>query len=404
MIWKVLFLKFWWGQQGDRRKIHWVKWKTLIQSKSKGGMGFKDLAHFNDALLAKQAWRLLHNKDLLLHKVFKSKFFLACSFMEALDNSSGSYAWSCLLKGKEVLWRGARWRVGNGESIKIWDYPWLPSLEHPWILSLVIEGHNEATVDYLINPISRSWDRDIVVGFFAPLEVELIMKIPLSSTNVEDKLIWPHVSNGVYTVKSGYRFLVQEKAGPWPSPQAQDETSNIWRQIWGLLVPNKVKNFLWTTCKEALPVKKNLVHWKVITEDVCCHCKLKDEDGYHALWDCPELLAIWEANMMWLFYRSKKFPISLSLHASCWEWKATRIVRENCMEPNQLWTSNKSYLLSQVISSAKQMLQEFSQVQPVAQVQVSPPQRSRPKWEPPPPSLLKINSMGQRSITQRRPG
>ena len=39
-----LIQKFWWGQQGDRHKIHWVKWETLIQSKSEGGMSFKDLA------------------------------------------------------------------------------------------------------------------------------------------------------------------------------------------------------------------------------------------------------------------------------------------------------------------------------------------------------------------------
>ena len=196
-----LIRKFWWGQCRDRRKIHWVKWETLIQSKYAGGMGFKDLGLFNDALLAKQAWHLLHNKESLLHRVFKRKFFPNCSFLEALDNSSGSYAWCSILKGREVLVRRARWRVGNGESIKIWDDPWLPSLEHPRILSPVIDGLQEAMVDCLINPTSRSWDRHVLLGYFAPLETDLILKIPLSPTTIEDKLIWPHFPNGVYTVK-----------------------------------------------------------------------------------------------------------------------------------------------------------------------------------------------------------
>ncbi|KAH1038289.1 hypothetical protein J1N35_040032 [Gossypium stocksii] len=46
-------------------------------------MGFWDLHFFNLALLAKQGWRLIHNKNSLCHKVFKVKYFLNCSFMEA---------------------------------------------------------------------------------------------------------------------------------------------------------------------------------------------------------------------------------------------------------------------------------------------------------------------------------
>ena len=40
---------FWWGQRGDCRKIHWVMWDELTKSKMVGGMGFWDLALYNDS-------------------------------------------------------------------------------------------------------------------------------------------------------------------------------------------------------------------------------------------------------------------------------------------------------------------------------------------------------------------
>ena len=261
------------------------------------------------------------------------------------------------------------WRVGNGESIKIWEYPWLPSLEHPRVLSPVIGDLHEATVNCLFNPMSRSWDRNVVAGFFAPLEADLILKIPLSPTNVEDKLIWPHFSNGVYTVKSGYRFLVKEKVGSLPSLQAQVDSPSVWRRIRGLSVPNKVKNFLWRACKEALLVKTNLVRRKVLTEDICCHCNLKAKDGFHALWDYANLLAIWEANTLWLFCKSKKFANFYEL--ACFVLENGRnpelfaiLVWTIWSRHNQLQTSSKPYPLAQVLPSTKQMLQDFTQAQP----------------------------------------
>ncbi|KAL0003155.1 hypothetical protein SO802_016936 [Lithocarpus litseifolius] len=245
----------------------------------------------------------------------------------------------------------------------------------------------------------QSWDRDIVAGLFAPLEADLILKIPLSPTNVEEKLIWPYVPNGVYSVKSGYRFLVQETADPRPSHQAQGDSTSVWRRIWGLSVPNKVKNFLWRACKEVLPVKANLVRRKVLAEDICCHCHLKAEDGLHALWDCAELSTIWEADTLWLFCRSKKFTNFYEL--ACY-------ILENGRNPelfaalawtiwsrrNQLRISNKPYPLTQVIPSAKQMLQDFTQAQPPVSTLLPRPQRETPKWEPPPSPSLKINFDG----------
>ena len=44
--------KFWWGQVGNERKIHWKNWGSLTQPKADGGMGFRDLRLFNHAMLA----------------------------------------------------------------------------------------------------------------------------------------------------------------------------------------------------------------------------------------------------------------------------------------------------------------------------------------------------------------
>ena len=104
-----------------------------------GGIGFRDLAHFNDALLAKQAWRLLHNKKTLFYKVFKAKFFLNHSLLEAKETSSGSYAWKSMLHGRDVILDGACWRVGNGKSIKIWQHHWLPRKHQTKVLSPMVE-------------------------------------------------------------------------------------------------------------------------------------------------------------------------------------------------------------------------------------------------------------------------
>ena len=71
---EAMIRKFQWGN-GDSKKIHWVKWSLPCFFKSIGGMDFRDFQKFNNAMLAKQVWRLIHFKDTLLLQSVQCQVF-----------------------------------------------------------------------------------------------------------------------------------------------------------------------------------------------------------------------------------------------------------------------------------------------------------------------------------------
>ena len=48
-----------------------------------------DLQKFNNAMLAKQVWHFIHNKDTLVYKVFSAKYFPNGSIHDALVHPKG---------------------------------------------------------------------------------------------------------------------------------------------------------------------------------------------------------------------------------------------------------------------------------------------------------------------------
>lgn len=118
-----------------------MKWSTLCTSKLVGGMGFKDLQMFNNALLAKQVWRLFHQKDSLVYKVFQAKKFPGGSIFDAVIPSRCSHAWHSILQARDVILKGAVWRVGDGRSINIWEQRWVPNLSTSKVVSPRSNSH-----------------------------------------------------------------------------------------------------------------------------------------------------------------------------------------------------------------------------------------------------------------------
>lgn len=350
-------------------------------------------------LLAKQAWWLLHNKTSLFYKVFKAHFFPNSSLIEVADSRLGSYAWKSILRGRDIIQRGAICRVGSGEKINIWQQHWLPRKHPPRQPSCPIESFENHIVDSLIDPITRKWNEELIDGLFVEEDPELIKRIPLSQIAKEDSLYWPYSTSGHYTCKSSYNFLKQESKMQ-DSPQAPPiHDKQVWKEIWQLKVPPKIKNFLWRACRNALPTKQALMKRKITANSICERCKSAVEEAEHALWSCLELEVVWADREVWCFRSEVGFsdvkelvswliaegkPLELFAYTAWMVWNQRNKARLNL----------QVIPLHQVADQAKELLAQYRVKLQVPKVQLMNSGSRGSRWRCPQVGLVKINFDG----------
>jgi hypothetical protein len=122
---------FWWGDEENKRKMHWMFWEKITRPKSQGGIGFRDLRVFNQALLARQAWRLIQFPDSLCARILKAKYYPSTHLLDTTFIKNASQTWQAIEHGLELLKKGAIWRIGSGTSVRIFRDNWIPRLDQP---------------------------------------------------------------------------------------------------------------------------------------------------------------------------------------------------------------------------------------------------------------------------------
>ncbi|XP_026377517.1 uncharacterized protein LOC113271808 [Papaver somniferum] len=233
--------KFWWGIK-DGKGYHFISWTAVGKDQVMGGLGFRDLSCFNQALLARTAWRLYNQNDQLC-KVF------------------------------------------------IWHDVSIPGKSSPPTSTIPTEeAHNYKYVSELIDQDTRSWKQQLVQQLFNQEDATIILKIRIPMIK-EDRLIWTLTRDGHFTVKSAYKKLVVIKQNG--SMVYNTAEAKFWKQLWSLDTLPKVEHLLWKCLTDILPSNKIMARVTVYGGGICKTCNQRVETTRHILTECIFSRAVW---------------------------------------------------------------------------------------------------------------
>lgn len=90
------------GGKDKSRRLHMLSWDCMCFPKDMGGIGFRDLRHFNVALLGRQVWRLISCKDTLCFKVLSAKYFPEGDVLHPKQIDNPSFTWQSIAKAASI--------------------------------------------------------------------------------------------------------------------------------------------------------------------------------------------------------------------------------------------------------------------------------------------------------------
>lgn len=286
-----MLARFWWGSSDTRRKMHWLSWEKLCLPKSMGGRGFRDLKFFNQALLAKQGWRLLCNMSSLDYQVVKAKYFKNGKFVDAPRGHDLSYVWRSLWGEKALLLDEIKWRMGNGSQINVWGEAWLPGDSSCVVPTPNVNSPANLKVADLIDEDLGEWNVDASMSHFIDTGVVMIREIPLNNRSPTDVNYWWPTNDGIYTTKSGYWLGRLGHITGWARRYSNDNQT-VWKLICNIGGPPKLCHFLWRACRGALATQGRLLDRHVVESGMCILCGEDQESIIHALFLCPEVAKV----------------------------------------------------------------------------------------------------------------
>ena len=236
---------FLWGGLANEHKYHLVNWQQICTPIPNGGLGIRNVAVFNKALLGKWLWRYATEPMSLWRRVVASKY--GSQWGGWCSNQGRAPHGVSLWKQIRAGWNGfspfITFKVGDGSPIKFWHDSWCgtQSLRDSFPALFRLACNQEATVaDHLhVHGNTHSWDIEFSrsVQDWEVAVVDTFMEV-LYSTHIHrgslDSIVWNLSTCETFEVRSFYSAMIQ------PSH------SFPWKSVWKAKVPSRVVFFLWT--------------------------------------------------------------------------------------------------------------------------------------------------------------
>jgi hypothetical protein len=143
---------------------------------------------------------------------------------------------------------------------------------------------------------SLSWDMRLIEEIFLPFEANIISQIPLRGIHRPDRQIWAHSSNGMFSVQSAYKMLMEDlKAKESGTSSTTQRWKAFWKNLWSVKVPRKIKVFMWKACSNILPTCTKLFDRKIVSNYSCSVCGDAPETREHIFMECQAASNAWKA-------------------------------------------------------------------------------------------------------------
>ncbi|GKE31930.1 RNA-directed DNA polymerase, eukaryota, reverse transcriptase zinc-binding domain protein, partial [Tanacetum coccineum] len=275
---EALRAQFFWGGDDVDRKISWVQWSQVLNSKENGGVGIGSLKALNLALIQKWRWRFHTDKRGIWNKIISSIYGQQGGFGSIRSHMHESGVWSSILKAmhqmhdrnlvgdqtlKERLSRVfALERIKDCSIADRWhDDNW------NWIRNMHTRGRTgQQFLDllYVLQGIDWSENEDV---WRWELGHERMFSVTCTRIHIDNLLLY---------------------SGELPTR-------------WNTLVPIKVNILGWRIRMDRLPTLEKLDQKGIYLSSLLCPvCNTYIEDVNHVFVRCELASQIWDRIFRWL--------------------------------------------------------------------------------------------------------